>query len=361
MLNKISIENYKSIEKVEIDIKDINILIGSNGAGKSNFISFFKLLNSIVKQKLQSYVAEESGANNVFHHGLKNSEFIKGEFDFNSAKHHNIYSFTLNANKDGGVYFDEEIPFYKHDIYTGNYSDNIASGNFETNLFKNHRKADEYLINRLQEFRLYHFHDTGKTALVKQSFNIQDNEFLYEDARNLASFLFRLSIKEPRVLEKIEKTIKLIAPYFDKFILKPDVKNEESIKLSWQEKDSDMLFNASHLSDGTLRMICLITLFLQPNPPKIILLDEPELGLHPFALTVLSDLIKGISAKGTQVIISTQSVPLIENFTINDIIIVEKEGKKSIFKRPDMEFLKEWIDEYTLGELWEMNLLGGRP
>ncbi len=361
MLNKISIENYKSIEKVEIDIKDINILIGSNGAGKSNFISFFKLLNSIIKQRLQSHIAEESGANNVFHHGLKNSEFIKGEFDFKNRGHYNTYSFTLRANNDGGVFFDEEIPSYYHSYHGREYLYNIANGNTETNLIKYNKTYSEYVKERLQEFRLYHFHDTGKTALVKQSFNIQDNEFLYEDARNLASFLFRLSIKEPRVLEKIEKTIKLIAPYFDKFILKPDVKNEESIKLSWQEKDSDMMFNASHLSDGTLRMICLITLFLQPNPPKIILLDEPELGLHPFALTVLSDLIKGISAKGTQVIISTQSVPLIENFTINDIIIVEKEGKKSIFKRPDMEFLKEWIDEYTLGELWEMNLLGGRP
>lgn len=356
MLNKISIENYKSIKKVEIDIKDINILIGSNGAGKSNFISFFKLLNSIIKQRLQNHIAEESGANNVFHHGLKNSEFINGEFDFKNGGHYNTYSFKLRANKDGGVFFDEEIPIYKESSL-----ENIASGNSETNLFKNNRKVDEYLVDRLNEFRLYHFHDTGKTALVKQSFNIQDNEFLYEDARNLASFLFKLSKKEPKVLEKIEKTVKLIAPYFDKFILKPDIKNEETIKLSWQEKDSDMLFNASHLSDGTLRMICLITLFLQPNPPKIILLDEPELGLHPFALTVLSDLIKGISAKGTQVIISTQSVPLIENFTINDIIIVEKAGKESLFKRSDIEFLKEWVDDYTLGELWEMNLLVGRP
>lgn len=361
MLNKISIENYKSIKKVEIDIKDINILIGSNGAGKSNFISFFKLLNSIIKQRLQNHIAEESGANNVFHHGLKNSEFIKGEFNFENDGHHNIYDFKLKASNDGGIFFEEEKPSYYHRYYRTEYSDNIASGNTETNLFKAHRQTNGYLKERLKEFRLYHFHDTGKTALVKQSFNIQDNDFLYEDARNLASFLFKLSIKEPKILEKIEKTIKLIVPYFEKFVLKPDIRNEETIKLSWQEKDSDMTFNASHLSDGTLRMICLITLFLQPNPPKMILLDEPELGLHPFALTVLADLIKGISAKGTQVIISTQSVPLIENFTINDIIIVEKEGKSSVFKRPDMEFLKEWIDEYTLGELWEMNLLGGRP
>lgn len=361
MLKKISIKNYKSIEEVNIDISDINILIGSNGAGKSNFISFFKLLNSIIKQRLQNQVAEESGANNIFHHGIKNSEFIGGEFIFKYKTNYNIYSFTLKPNNDGGVYFEKEISEYHSAYYNKKVQNDISNGNMETNLFKYNTPINSHLKNRLDEFRLYHFHDTSKTALVKQSFNIHDNEFLYEDARNLASFLFKLSIKYPKILEKIEKIIKLIAPYFDKFILKPSIFNEEEIRLGWQEKNSEMLFNASHLSDGTLRMICLITLFLQPNPPKIILLDEPELGLHPFALNVLSDLIKSISKNGTQIIISTQSVPLIENFTINDIVIVEKQGRKSIFKKPDSIFLKEWIDDYTLGELWEMNLLGGRP
>jgi len=362
MLQKIEIENYKSIKKVEIKISNINILIGSNGAGKSNFITFFKLLNSLIKEKLQNYIAEESGANNIFHHGLKNSEYLKSRIEFKKNGHHNEYKFLLKANNNGGVYFEKESASYYHEKYGEKYGKyNIATGNTETNLFLDSRKTAEYLKKHIGKFKLYHFHDTGKTALVKQSFNIHDNEILYEDARNLASFLFRLKMKEPKVLDKIVKTIRLIAPYFDGFVLKPSVFNEEEIRLGWKEKDSDMLFNASHLSDGTLRMICLITLFLQPNPPKIIILDEPELGLHPFALTVLSDLIKKVSKEEVQVIISTQSVPLIENFTIDDIIIVEKQGRESTFKRPDKEFLKDWIDEYTLGELWEMNLLGGRP
>ena len=362
MLQKILIENYKSIKKVEIDISNINILIGSNGAGKSNFISFFKLLNSLIKGKLQNYIAEESGANNVFHHGLKSSEYLKGMVSFRNNTNINNYEFELKPNSEGGVFFSEENPVYKTEHYGQTYKyGNIATGNSETNLKTDFRNTIKYLKERLSELRLYHFHDTSKTALVKQSFNIHDNEVLYEDARNLASFLFRLSIKEPKILEKIEKTTRLIAPYFDEFILKPSIYNEEEIRLGWKEKNSDMLFNASHLSDGTLRMICLVTLFLQPNPPKIIILDEPELGLHPFALTVLSDLIKKITLQEVQVIISTQSVPLIENFTIDDIIIVEKKGRESIFKKADKNFLKEWVDEYTLGELWEMNLLGGRP
>jgi len=362
MLQKILIENYKSIKKVEIDISNINILIGSNGAGKSNFISFFKLLNSLIKEKLQNYIAEESGANNVFHHGLKSSGYLKGMVSFRNNTNINDYEFELKPNSEGGVFFSEENPAYTTEHYGKTYDyGNMATGNSETNLRYETRTALKYLKERLNELRLYHFHDTSKTALVKQSFNIHDNEVLYEDARNLAAFLFRLSLKKPKILKKIEKTIRLIAPYFDGFILKPSVFNEEEIRLGWKEKDSDMLFNASHLSDGTLRMICLVTLFLQPNPPKIIILDEPELGLHPFALTVLSDLIKKVALEEIQVIVSTQSVPLIENFTIDDIIIVEKMGRESIFKKLDKEFLKEWVDEYSIGELWGKNLLGGRP
>jgi len=359
VLKQISIENYKSIKKVDIEIKNINILIGSNGAGKSNFISFFKLLNAIIREKLQDAIAQESGANNVFHHGLKVSEYISGSCNFSNKGHNNTYSFILKANNTGGVYFGKEIAEYSCDNESHQLTTN--SGWSETSLHRSESKNISMLIARLQELKIYHFHDTSKSAGVKQSFNIQDNEYLYEDARNLASFLFKLQQKEPKILERIVQTIRLIAPYFEEFVLKPDIMNEENIKLGWREKNSEMLFNASHLSDGTLRMICLITLFLQPNPPKIILIDEPELGLHPYALTVLSDLIKKVAINGTQVIVSTQSVPLLDNFTIDDIIVAEKRGNESQFIRPDKEFLKAWMDEYSLGQLWDMNLLGGRP
>jgi len=363
MLDRISIENFKSIKSLDLKLNKINILIGSNGAGKSNFINFFKLLNSINQKKLQNYVGEESGANNILHHGLKNSEFLKGSITFSHNTSENIYGFTLASSTEGGLYFADESPVYRNHYHEREYFYEVDStGSKESNLeSKSDRTAIKFLIDRLNEFRIYHFHDTSKTALVKQSFNIHDNEYLYGDARNLASFLFKLKIQNPDLLKKIEKTIRLIAPYFDKFILKPSVYNEEEIRLGWSEKGSEMIFNASHFSDGTLRMVCLITLFMQPSLPKIIVIDEPELGLHPFALTVLSDLIKKVSEKDTQVIVSTQSIPLLENFSIDEVIIVEKEGKESTFKRPDMDFLEDWIDEYTLSELWDMNLLGGRP
>lgn len=366
MITRLVIENYKSIKSVDIKLNPINILIGSNGAGKSNFISFFKFLNSITKKRLQYFVDEESGANNLLFHGLKESDYIHSRIELKKKNESTYYKFTLNPNTDGGLFFSEEYVGYRDDKKYKKYYDygiNLAGG-LETNLDKNEeaiRNVRSMISSLLNKYKVYHFHDTSKTAKVKQSFNIFDNETLYEDARNLASFLYKLKEKNAISLKKIEKTIQLIAPYFDLFVLEPDFRNNEEIRLFWRERNSDMLFNASHLSDGTLRMICLITLFLQPSPPETIILDEPELGLHPFALTILADLIRNISKKGVQVIISTQSISLVEKFELNDIIIVEKKGKTSSFNRLNIDDFEDWIDEYSIGELWEKNLLGGRP
>lgn len=365
MIDRIVIENYKSIKKVDVKLNMINILIGSNGAGKSNFISFFKFLSSVTQKRMQIYIQEEAGSEYILHHGRKVSESIKARVEL-TDENSIYYEFNLLPNTEGSLFFSYEGVGNRENLAHIDYynnSVNLAKGN-ETGLLELRNETSQVqpdIVSGLNEYRIYHFHDTGKTARVKQSFNLYDNEFLYEDARNLASFLYKLQETNKIALERIQKVIRLIAPYFDKFVLAPNPFNKEEIRLGWREKNSEMLFNANHLSDGTLRMICLITLFLQPEPPKTIILDEPELGLHPFALTILSDLIKKVSQRGIQVIISTQSIPLVEKFSIEDIIVVDKIKNESVLKKLDLENLKEWIDEYSIGELWEMNLLGGRP
>lgn len=370
MIKNIKIKNYKSIKDGNIDLGKINILIGGNGAGKSNFINFLKLLNNIVEQKLQNFIAENDGADNLLYYGQKESDFIMGEIIFDTDPNENKYGFILKPTENDKMFFSDETIGFRGEKYIKNdgdfYIDEIAEANFETNLFldskkSNFRRMSDHVKERLIEFKIFHFHDTSAAARVKKACNIEDNEFLKEDAGNLAAFLYKLQEKDAKALKRIEKTINMVAPYFEKFILKPSISNEESIRLSWKEKNSDKIFNASHLSDGTLRMICLTTLFLQPNLPKIIILDEPELGLHPYAISILSELIISATEKGTQVIISSQSVTLINLFSINDVIVVDRKDKESVFKRLNEEELEDWIEDYTLGELWEKNLLGGRP
>lgn len=354
-LDKIILKGYKSINSLELDLTKLNILVGCNGAGKSNFISFFKLLNNMIENNLETYVTKSGGANTMFHFGVKNTPEIYADLYFGL----NRYKVTFEATDNDKLFFKDESAMFSK-TYGGWYPAFNKTGHTITNLLENKETVTKYVKESIEDWIVYHFHDTSSTAGVKRFCNLNDNFVLRHDASNLAAFLYLLKEKFNENYQNIVKTIQIVAPYFDDFILRPNPLNENNIKLEWKEKGSNEYFDANCLSDGTLRFICLATVLLQPNLPTTIVIDEPELGLHPFAINVLSGLIKRISTQN-QIIISTQSVPLINEFTIEDIITVDRQNGQSIFKRHNSEDLKEWLDEYSVGELWEKNILGGRP
>lgn len=356
-LSRMTIEGYKSIKKCDISFGKINVLIGSNGAGKSNFISAFSLLQSILSKNLQVSVAQ-SGINTFLYMGRKITEEIAFEVYFG----HNSYGFKLIPTDDNRLIFQKE--FFG---YHGNWDNesNVARGNSEAMWdIGAHNQIDQYVIPILkkQNWRVYHFHDTGRSAKVKQEHNISNNRVLLFDAANLAAFLYRLKGNYKKNYDEIVKTIQLIAPYFSDFILEPQEGNEEQIILKWQQKGCEDIFNASQLSDGTLRFICLTTLLLQPHnlQPATIIVDEPELGLHPYATTIFAEMVKQLSDE-KQIIISTQSVELLNEFCVEDVIVVDRRKNGSEFKRLNEKDLEVWLEEdYALGDLWKKNILGGR-
>ncbi|MFM9911643.1 MAG: AAA family ATPase [Chitinophagaceae bacterium] len=363
---EIHIENFKSIRNLELKFNSINILIGGNGAGKSNLISYFKLLNNISTENLQSFVSKNSGADTFLYFGKKNSKYLSSEIIFSKKKNQNSYSFQLGPTSEDNFYFEKErIGFDKGSLGKNWYSEDLGSGHLETKLFDNLKKHEswgvsDYVAAAFKQFKVYHFHDTSDTASVKQTSNINDNAILREDASNLASFLYKLQKVKPENFKQIEAIVKLVAPFFQKFNLNPNQLDPEKIRIEWLEVGSDKYFNANNLSDGTLRMICLATLLLQPNPPSTIIIDEPELGLHPSAINVLAALIKSVSLT-TQIIISTQSVTLINQFAPENIIIVDRKEQQSSFRHISENELEGWKEEYALGEIWEKNIIGGRP
>lgn len=365
-ISKLTLNNYKSIRELNIEFRDINILIGANGAGKSNLISFFSFLNRIMNKNLQGTVARWGGADNILYFGRKTSSFLDSTITFEGKNEISAYEINLEPDNKDSFFFNKENILYSPSKAVSHQAIKFYSGHRESRIsdddsgVKKDDKIEKNLINAFNGLKMYHFHDTSNTSAVKQTGDIHDNYYLREDASNLASFLLRLEKLYKKQYKTIESTTRLIAPFFEKFELRPTALNPDKIRLEWKEVSSDKYFNASHLSDGTLRMICLITLLLQPSPPNTIIIDEPELGLHPYAINILAGLIKSISKK-VQVILSTQSVTLVNQFIPEDIIVVDRNDGQSVFRHIQKNELEDWLDDYSVGDAWEKNIIGGKP
>lgn len=360
-LNRISVKGYKSIRELEdLELRSLNVLIGANGSGKTNFISLFTLLRQIVEETLQLYVAQSGGADSFLYFGQKTTDQIVISLAFGD----NGYNCRLvPAAGDTLIFADEECWFHDRSRYPTPSNIYLGSGHKETKLVEAVDRDDRiarYVLDAMHSWRVYHFHDTSPSAGVKLTGDLDDNRFLRPDASNLAAFLYLLQEQYSQHYRKIVSTIRLVAPFFDDFALRPRPLRPNSIQLEWSERGSDTYFDANYLSDGTLRFMCLATLLLQPDLPATILIDEPELGLHPYAITLLAALLRS-AAKQTQVIVSTQSVSLVNQFGPEDIIVVDREEGQSVFKRLAQADLVSWLDDYGMGDLWEKNLLGGRP
>jgi predicted ATPase len=363
-IRKLTIEGFKSIRKLEdFELRSLNVLIGANGAGKSNFVEFFRLLRELVDQKLQLAVSTGGGADAYLYLGPKVTQRLVGKFYFGA----NSYEFALVPTVDNRLVFESEVVRFKGDL-EGVLD--LGSGRLEARLkepfVRGSEGVEQDVFGAVSSWVVYHFHDTSATAGVRRQGPINDNESLRPNAENLAAFLYRVRETNPTNYAQIRDVVRLAAPFFDDFKLRPVPTNPDLIQLEWVQKGSDYPFLTSQLSDGTLRFICMATALLQPSLPPTLLFDEPELGLHPFALTLLANLFQQAAKQygayvAQQIIVSTQSAPLLNHFAPEDVIVVERAEGQSTFRRLESAHLSEWLAEYTLGELWQKNVLGGRP
>ncbi|HLB74953.1 MAG TPA: AAA family ATPase [Sedimentisphaerales bacterium] len=345
----------------------INILIGANGAGKSNFISFFRLLSWMIGAgRLQEYVAMQGGASALLHDGPETTREIEATATFETAKGRNDYSFRLfYAAGDTLVFASEGYRFSRFDIRTEATWTTLAAGHKEAKIIERGRSKDPNMrtagvvLSLLKRIVLYQFHNTAEAAPIRTKSGVNDCRRLREHGGNIAAILLKLREREPVHYERIVERIRLVAPFFEDFVLEPEY---NKVLLQWKEKSCDVTFDASQASDGMLRLFCLITLLCQPlkDIPDILILDEPELGLHPTAINLASDLIRSVS-KNKQVIIATQSAPFVNNFEPEEVIVVDRADRESTLKRLNSRDLKDWLEDYTLGDLWQKNILGGKP
>ena len=318
--------------------------------------SFFQLINRIYEGSIKEY-STRRGPNYFLHGGLKHSEYIRGLLDFENT---NAYEFRLIPGPDESLFLNWEFDYWNG---RGNTTKDYNKWHYRSPPLPYRRDLSArggHIRRYLRSFKVYHFHDTSESSAMKQIGSLDENNYLREDAGNLAAFLYFLQEKHANNFKRIEMAIRSIATFFERFDLKPRQLNVTQIKLEWKERDSDMYMDAHNLSDGTLRFMALATLLLQPDPPKTIIIDEPELGLHPFAIQKLAALIQKVSV-ASQVIVSTQSVEFVNQFNPEDVITVDREERQSVFQRLEREDLQHWLDSFALGDIWQKNIIGGQP
>ena len=357
-VSSLSVSGYKSIRELkDFKLNNLNVLIGANGAGKSNFINLFRLLNEMYEEQLQLYVQKQGGPDALLHFGRGTSDRLHAEFYFSA----NGYKFDLVPTLDNRLVFELEQSWFGGVFYKTSSSATLGTGHAESKLKEATDGYSAYVRPSVSNWRVYHFHDTSDTAKVKQRHAANDNLRLKPDAANLAAYLRMLKEKHEAAYRRIVETIQLVLPFFNDFVHRPG--EPEYVELEWMQKGKpDTPFKAHMLSDGSLRFICLATLLLQPVwlLPDTLLIDEPELGLHPYAVAILVDIFKQV-AEGKQLIVSTQSVELVNALSPQDVIVVDQEAGASTFRRYTEEELSGWLTEYSMGEIWKRNILGGRP
>ena len=368
-LSRLKLEGYKSFRDEGIDFGDVTVLLGANGAGKSNLVSFFGMLGFLSAGALQEYIGRAGHSDSILFGGRKTTPQLRAEIEFVgggvSDARKSTYRMRLgDAAPDTLIFLDEsarnrrsELP-QRQDIMLG-------AGHRESRLKQEADKGQatcRVLLQLLSGCRAYHFHDTSPRANIRRNHYIEDARYLRHDAANLGACLYALKNTRPDCYWRIVETVRLVFPAFGDFSLAPSATNTRAILLNWYEKDrSDHLCGPHQLSDGSLRFMALATLLLQPPErlPNVMVLDEPELGLHPCAISVLAAMVRSAATRA-QVVLATQSSRLVDEFKPHQVLVLETRGASGTkCHRLSPSDLAEWLQEYSLGELWEKNRFGG--
>ena len=305
-LDKLTIKGFKSIRKLKaFELNNLNIFIGGNGAGKSNLIEFFRLLRKIIDGNLNTYIHSGGGISDFLFNGRK----ITSKLEFETRFGVRGYRFSLEPGPSEKCLITNEARYYEGGR-TGWWT--LGDSPDGTSLLVKEVKDDssdsQYsrpVYDAISSWQIYHFHDTSTTAAMRHYEIVQDNKVLRFDAANIAPYLLRLKNEQEHAYQEILNAVHLVMPFFDDFLLDVTQFGEkQKVNLSWLQKGSDYPMQPYHFSDGSIRFICLATALLQPHLPSTIIIDEPELGLHPSAIAILAELIQNTS-KRTQLIVAT--------------------------------------------------------
>ncbi len=370
-IDAIRIRGFRSLADVELaELPDTTVLIGANGSGKSNFIRFFEMVSWMLRaRRLGEFVARHGGANDQLSHGDSRTDRLEAELSLRTEAGRNDYRFVLvPAHPDRFIFAEEAFRFSDESLSTEARWQHLGAGREEAQIVEAaqtgqpdgvNRTTASVVVHLLRNCAVFQFHDTSDSSNFKKAWDIEDNNSLRSHGGNLSAVLYRLEHEDIARFEQICHHISRILPVFDRFQI------EESfgrVMLRWTLKGAEETFGAHLTSDGSLRFFALVTLLNLPPEmlPDVIMLDEPELGLHPAAIALVANMIKSVATE-RQVIIATQSPLLVDAFGLDEIVVLELHDKRTEVRRLDADDYRIWLDDFTTGELWQKNLIGGRP
>jgi predicted ATPase len=339
----------------EIELLPLNVIIGQNASGKSNFIDVIKLLRSLPQDKgLINLISKSGGINEWIWKGVKTNDFLEIEVQISWLFQLTTYKIRIvEALQRLGIE-SEQIIEKGHTVNrnrTTKAEDSILSVN-ETNY-----RGASYSTVRAAFLNLAIYSDlqiTRKSEIRSPKPSDALNDFLAEDGSNLALILDNLNYrgKKPEIMRNLQK----FYPQFTDYLT---TTQGGTIQLHLREGDYNPI-SAYRLSDGTLRYLCLLAILCHPEPPPLICIEEPETGLHPDILPTIAELMKEASQR-TQLIVTTHSDILVSAFSDmpEAVLVCEKDEDGTHFKRLEAEKLKAWLDEYSLGDLWLKGEIGG--
>lgn len=366
-LKTIRLRNWKSIQDQTIELRHLNVMIGSNGAGKSNLISLFKMLNEMFAHQpgFRNYVGKSGGADSLLYLGKRNSPTAEMELTFQADTGLTRYFASwAAASGDSLIFTDEKVQFLPEDSTQWRTTE-LGAGHAESKLAEFSDAGivpANVALNLMRKCRLYHFHDTSDNASLRHPSNLSHDRYLFPDANNLATILYLFESQHPVSFKRISSAVKQLIPSFHSFLLEPSRLNKSKIEIKWFQQGSTYELGPHQLSDGSIRFVALAALLSQPKEmlPLLIALDEPELGLHPAALEKLAGIAKAASLN-CQLFMATQSPVFLDYFEPENVLVANSEDGRTNFSRLSTNELGCWREEYSLGEIWEKNVIGGGP
>ena len=371
-LESLSIKGFRSLADVNLTgLGATTVLIGPNGSGKSNFMRFFEMMSWMLRSRsLGEFVERYGGADDQLYGGNVTTPRMEAQLALRTESGRNEYRFSLtHVHPDRFMFANEEFRFSRLDWNTEAPWTPLGSGHREAEIVEAAHSwgtsgvnptTARVIVHLLRNCAVYQFHDTSDTSNFKKRWDIDDNQKLRSHGGNLASVLYRLEHEDDRRFAAICRHIARVLPVFDRFEID---EGYGRVLLRWKAKGTDKTFGAHLTSDGSLRFFALVTLLNLPRTmlPDVLLLDEPELGLHPVAISLVGDMIRALS-HDLQIIVATQSPLLVDAFELGDIMVLELEDNRTTFRRVEPGAYETWLnDSFTPGELWQKNLLGGRP